>query len=821
VGFFLRLSFARGASLYIDEPTTLLAARYTAQSGAPRTPSGAYYTSGLLFTYLEAAVLSLGPYDKVATRLPSVLLGTGTILALFLAGRRLFGVPAALLAATWLALDPEAITWDGRARMYALLLFFVVLAVYYFVRGVVGRGAVGDLGPSPEAGMETRPTTRSPGSEGRSTTATGLCSDRDRHLFVLFFLAALFTQQEAALLLPPLGLVWLLWQSPRDWLRPSVWLDLGLLGAGLGLNTYLHRLMVLPGAAASAVSRPFVAPGGDMMAGLEALSPFFLAPGRWPATALFAVGLLGLAVVLARKGHKALQGGERGAAAALSIFLIGIWLEMALVVGESWRRPRYLLLILPWFLLVAAAGADGLLRTLWARVGRRRRHLQPGTTSGGAHVVLMFLVTLLMGAFLAPRAVAATRVKDYGYDLAFESIRRQWLPGDAVATIAPSASLFFLDRCDYLAIESGFEGYTLERGGQTVEGWGLVPLLQSPSALETALASHSRLWFVVDMMRWERNFSTPFRDLVWQRMALVSSERKVLVFRSGLDVPAPAVHQRNEVDFGSVRLVSTGLEIASLRPGEPVRVVFNWQSQAPLAQDYSVFVHVDDGGGETWAQGDGGVAGGLFPMYEWEPGDLIADRRVVALPPDLPPGRYHLSVGLYEPATGERLPVVAGGDPTTNQATAAFFWVGDRPAPPPPDQALTARFGGQVCLEGYDLETASGGTAVVPGETIELALHWGACGPIMEELHTFVHLAAEDGRIAAQGDGPPMAGKYPTRFWLPGEVLVDVYHVQVPTAAGPGSYVLRVGLYLLGSGNRLPLDGGDDALPLVILEVGE
>ncbi len=86
VAFALRLAFAQGSSLYIDEYTTLLAARYTAQLGIPRTPSGTYYTHGLLFTYLEAPLQALGQFDKVLARLPSVFLGTGTVLVLFAIG---------------------------------------------------------------------------------------------------------------------------------------------------------------------------------------------------------------------------------------------------------------------------------------------------------------------------------------------------------------------------------------------------------------------------------------------------------------------------------------------------------------------------------------------------------------------------------------------------------------------------------------------------------------------------------------------------------------------------------------------------------------
>jgi hypothetical protein len=40
---------------------------------------------------------------------------------------------------------------------------------------------------------------------------------------------------------------------------------------------------------------------------------------------------------------------------------------------------------------------------------------------------------------------------------------------------------------------------------------------------------------------------------------------------------------------------------------------------------------------------------------------VVDDRHSVALPPDLAAGDYRLAVGLYDPLTGERLPLAGGG----------------------------------------------------------------------------------------------------------------------------------------------------------------
>jgi len=45
-----------------------------------------------------------------------------------------------------------------------------------------------------------------------------------------------------------------------------------------------------------------------------------------------------------------------------------------------------------------------------------------------------------------------------------------------------------------------------------------------------------------------------------------------------------------------------------------------------------------------------------------------------------------------------------------------------------------------------------------------------------------------------------VAGKFPTGAWLPGETVVDVHPLTLPS----GSYTIQVGLYELATQQRLP-----------------
>jgi hypothetical protein len=89
-----------------------------------------------------------------------------------------------------------------------------------------------------------------------------------------------------------------------------------------------------------------------------------------------------------------------------------------------------------------------------------------------------------------------------------------------------------------------------------------------------------------------------------------------------------------------------------------------WQALEETDADHKVFVHLIDREGQLAAQRDSEPVGGSRPTSTWAAGEPIKDRVGLLLPVDLPPGLYELVVGMYHPATLERLPVFdADGNP--------------------------------------------------------------------------------------------------------------------------------------------------------------
>ena len=66
------------------------------------------------------------------------------------------------------------------------------------------------------------------------------------------------------------------------------------------------------------------------------------------------------------------------------------------------------------------------------------------------------------------------------------------------------------------------------------------------------------------------------------------------------------------------------------------------------------FVHLTDDGGRIVAQSDAVPAGG-YNTDRWLTDEVVVDPHELTPVEPLPPGRYRLVAGLYDPSTGQRL----------------------------------------------------------------------------------------------------------------------------------------------------------------------
>jgi len=120
--------------------------------------------------------------------------------------------------------------------------------------------------------------------------------------------------------------------------------------------------------------------------------------------------------------------------------------------------------------------------------------------------------------------------------------------------------------------------------------------------------------------------------------------------------PQPQVNL--EADFGG-QAILTGLDIAAqtVAPGDTLKVRLYWQAAAEFDVDYTAFVHLIGPDGLLYGQVDQPPGAGAFPTTGWLSGEYIRDDYSITVADNSPAGDYQLEIGLYKPATGERLPV--------------------------------------------------------------------------------------------------------------------------------------------------------------------
>jgi hypothetical protein len=106
---------------------------------------------------------------------------------------------------------------------------------------------------------------------------------------------------------------------------------------------------------------------------------------------------------------------------------------------------------------------------------------------------------------------------------------------------------------------------------------------------------------------------------------------------------------------GQLALLGCDLPQAPVTRGQPVRVALWWSALAPLARDYTVFLHLTDATGKPLAQADGQPLRGAYQTSFWDVGEVVWEERVLVLPVDLKPGAYSVLAGVYDPSTGIRL----------------------------------------------------------------------------------------------------------------------------------------------------------------------
>jgi hypothetical protein len=111
------------------------------------------------------------------------------------------------------------------------------------------------------------------------------------------------------------------------------------------------------------------------------------------------------------------------------------------------------------------------------------------------------------------------------------------------------------------------------------------------------------------------------------------------------------------------------------------------------------------------------------------------------------------------------------------------------------DPSPLAHFGDGISLSEVQSKLSDG--------ELVIDLWWSSQAP-MDGVTVLVHVYDGTGQLVAQGDGYPLAGLYPPRYWQPGDLVQDVRRIALPEDLPDGVYNVVVGWYDAATGQRLP-----------------
>lgn len=129
-------------------------------------------------------------------------------------------------------------------------------------------------------------------------------------------------------------------------------------------------------------------------------------------------------------------------------------------------------------------------------------------------------------------------------------------------------------------------------------------------------------------------------------------------------------HEDVMLDWDHAALMGDSLSVRavqpitnSVQPGDTLTIYLGMRLQQPLSQQYNWFVHLQGiptpyDGGIQYSAGDTPLCSAAMDARR-TPDETLIQKVQLAIPADLTPGNYHLGIGLYDPATGARLPIAS------------------------------------------------------------------------------------------------------------------------------------------------------------------
>jgi 4-amino-4-deoxy-L-arabinose transferase-like glycosyltransferase len=712
-----------------------------------------------------------------AVRLPTVLLFSMLVVAVFFMIRRLLGPGVALLAAILLALDPFGLAISRVIHHDALNTIFMTTSLLAFAlwleaerrRWLVLSAALGGLAAlSKSTGLYLGPAI--------ALTALIYYVGRRRPIHWKRLIVG--------------GIVWvLIFGTVCFAVWPAMWVDplgtvRGVIDKAMGYaaspherdNFFLGQLRPDPGVLFYPIATAFRLTPLSLLGALASLGS--LAAAWWglrreddPARRSRAVWLL-----------------------AFWVFVVGFTAFMTL--GAK-KFDRYLLPVFPFLDVLAAVGLTGL--GSWAA---RRLRISKSARWGAVALLAALVLQAASSLPTYPYYLSAYNPLLGGAPVAAKVLLIGWGEGyDQVAdylNAQPGAEK--LNVATWYAKQTmgyQFRGRSWDIRADSQETIGVMPWTQAD-------------YVVVYINQLQRQIPDArslafFASLTPERVVNLSGLDYAWIYRVPKSLPPniSPFQYPTQRDFGGgkVRLLGYDIDdgLTSFEGNQYAVMTLYWQCLQAPAENYRLYLKLVNGAYDVWGEQESYPIWDSFMTADWKPGVIIRDVHGIMVKPGTPPGEYQVAVDWLEPYLKKAL--------LPDDGKALVVGPVRIPTQPAPkiesldmQHPVGADFGRQVRLLGYSQEGD-----YRPGGEVRLTLFWQAMAQPDRDYTVFNHLVGPTGALAGQKDNAPVTGFYPTSRWKKGEIVRDYYRLPIARDATPGAYHIETGLYASDSGERLPV----------------
>lgn len=245
------------------------------------------------------------------------------------------------------------------------------------------------------------------------------------------------------------------------------------------------------------------------------------------------------------------------------------------------------------------------------------------------------------------------------------------------------------------------------------------------------------------------------------------------------------------INFGGIAHLERANISTVLQAGVATIPTFAWRLNETGGPPLKFYIHLVDSTGETWTQFDDEV----YPTNDWRVGQSLLVRPRLDVPQYVPPGQYHLEVGI-EHADGSPVSVRASdGQSDGNSWKSPEFNVVRPPRPPDANtldvgRRLNVAVGDSVRLLGVRL----GSPTILAGDSVPITLYWQVVRVPSPDAQTYIAAVDSTGHTVGETIQSPTGGVWPPDQWRPGDVVVDRETLLVPAGTNPGSLNIVAGL---------------------------